>query len=301
MSDTTEELQQRIEAIVERYRPEIEQLKAAGQAMQEDVVDPNFGEAVINVDFDIEWRDKELIFDVPQFSMREKRISLHLPTVFSDRQRIVFDTPSVRMVDRIIGYKPEFRGFPPKIKMTPIIISIPEPFMERQEIIFDLPSVRMEQKDIVLNLPEVRLEQVRWVVRLPEITLRNVRAATEALKDKGEALKTRGEELSARMRSEIDATVAAFQGPLLDAALSAKQGAVAAFDGAIGAVNTAITDLQRRGVDPIKVPAVSGEVNLRKVLAGVVEQRDRAVAELDAAVAPVQAVADEQPQLAAVA
>jgi hypothetical protein len=291
MSDDATGLQLQIDSITERYKPEIEQLTAEGQAMQDQMQEPGLVGCVIGVDFDVNWQDVEMIFDIPQFAMREKRIGLDLPVIVADRQRIVFHTPSVRMVPKVIGKYPEFHGT--TIKWKKLITHMPEPFMEKQEIIFDLPSVRMERKDIVLDLPEVTMDRVRWVVRLPEVIVRNVQAQTSALKDKGEALKQKGEALAARMRAEIDVLVAAFTAPLEQKALEARRDVAEAYDAVLQEVSGKTSDLQRRGIDPIKVPADAGTVNLRKVAADVVNQRDTALKALDAALEPILGAADD--------
>ncbi|MCJ9668543.1 MULTISPECIES: hypothetical protein [unclassified Neorhizobium] len=269
-------IQEQIAAIQERYKPEIEALESRGKQLEQDFHKPDSWEAVINVDFDVTWGDQTFSFDVPTVTMRTQTLSLDIPEVFPERQTIVFHTPSVRMVDRKVGQYPEWHG-PFKIVWKDIIISVPEPFMQEQRIIFDLPSVRMKRQEFKLDLPEFKMETIKVVVGLPQITVRKVSAETAKIKERGEALKAEGEKLAARMKSEIEAVVGGLTAVSGQSAAVVKQSIGAEYDGAINALQKGIDELVAKGVDPIKVPAESGEVNLRKKLADLVAARDQAV------------------------
>lgn len=69
------------------------------------------------------------------------------------------------------------------------------------------------------------------------------------------------------------------------------------FDGAIQQVKTAIDDMVARKIDPVKVPAEGGSINLRKTLTQLVAERDRTTAEIETALAGSEA-AGQDPQLA---
>jgi hypothetical protein len=281
VSQTPEQLEARIAEIKARYQPEIDRLTEDGRRLAEEMDQPNAGEAVINVDFDVSWRDRQIAFDIPQFSMGEKRLVLDRPVVSAKREQIIFHTPSTRMVAKKIGQYPEFHGF--RVKWKDLIAHVPEVFMERQEIIYDLPTVRMERKEIVLSVPEASMGRVEWVLRLPEVTMKSVSAEVRRVKERGETLKAQGESLAERMRGEVELLVAGFQAELMASALGAKEQVVSSYNGAIGAVTRAVQDLQAKGVDPIKVPTATGDVNLRKDLDSLIRDRDRAVADLDSA------------------
>lgn len=280
----SEELQSRINEITERYTPEIERLKSEGQALGDQAGDPSAVEAVITVDFDMEWKDREIIFDLPTVTMRERDLSLDLPKIEMKRQRIVFDTPSIRMENRVVGKYPVFRGL--KVTMKDIITKVPVPFMERQEIIFDIPEVRMERKEISLKIPEFGSNRQSWVVRLPEFTARNVKVEAKKLQERGQELQRRGEEIGSRMQSEVELLIASFYGPLAEEGAELRQDVEESFGGAIQQVKTVIDDLVTRKIDPVKVPAEGGNINFRQTLADLVAERESITAEIDQALSP---------------
>ncbi len=269
-------IQEQIAAIQEKYKPEIEALKRRGKELNDSYHKPDDWEAIIGVDFQVTWGDQKFSFDVPTVTMRTQTMALDLPEVFPERQTIIFHTPSVRMVDRKVGQYPEFHG-PFKIVWKDIIISVPEPFMEEQKIIFDLPSVRMKRQEFKLDLPEFKMETMDITIGLPQVTVTKVSAATAKVKESGEALKAEGEQLAARMKSEIEAVIGGLTAVSGQASASVKHDVAAQYDTAINALQKGIDELVAKGVDPIKVPAESGEVNLRKQLADLIDARDKAI------------------------
>lgn len=275
----TAALEQKIEDIKKRYEPRIAALKQKGEQLEDDFERPSDVGVVIGVDFKVDWKDVELIFDLPSLTVKDKKISLDLPEIFSNQQRIVFDVPDVRMVDRVIGKKPEVHW--PKVIWTDIIISIPEPYMRRVEIIYDIPSVRMKRNDFVLGIPEVSMTRHRWVVGLPQFTVVNVSAKTEEIQKKGQGLKTEGEQLGSEMRAEIESEVEKFKAGFMSSALSTKVEISNAFNNALGSIRTAIEDLQSKGCDPIKVPTDQGDVNLRKTYDELDVAKSRAVGDIE--------------------
>jgi hypothetical protein len=275
-------IQEQIQSIQERYKPQIEDLQRRGQQLVDDYEKPSEGGAAIGIDVKVDWKNEEIIFDVPTITMRLTTLSFDLPEVFSERQTIIFHTPSVRMVDREVGRYPVFEGF--KVKWKPIIISVPEHFMEEQKIIFDLPSVKMKRQEIKLDVPEFKMETVKWVLKLPQFTVINVKAETTKLKEAGEQLKSEGEILSSRMKSEIEAVVGGMKAGSAQGILGAKNDVAAGYDIAIAKLKLSIDELAAKGVDPIKVPTDKGDVNLRKQLAELIAQREAALGKFDQSV-----------------
>jgi hypothetical protein len=272
-------LQEQIQAIQDRYRPQIEDLKRRAQQVVDDYEKPSSVGPAIGVDFKIDWKDVEIIFDVPSVTMKETRISLDIPEIFSESQTIIFHTPSIRMVDRKVGEYPEWHGL--RVVWKPIIISVPETFMEEQRIVFDLPSVTMKRHDWKIDIPEFAMERVRWVIGLPQFTVINVRAETAEMQQKGERLKAEGAEIGARMKSEINAVISGMKAASSQEEIGVKNEAIAVYDSAIAKVTTSINELVARGIDPIKVPTESGDINLRKQLADLVAKRTEALQRVD--------------------
>jgi hypothetical protein len=280
-------LKEKIDAIVARYKPEIDRLTAEGQEMEDGFEEPSKGGAMIGVDFEAEWADTKVIFDVPSITMRDRDVSFDLPSVTMRTRKIIFDTPSVRMRRVKTGEYPEVHGW--TIKWKPIYIDVPEPFMERQEISFDIPEVTMERVNLRLAIPEFRMKRVEWVLRLPQITVVNVRAETDALKAKGEDLSRRAAELAARMKAEIETAIGGFSASSSEQITRESQNVRGKFDTAIRQVSGAIDQLVARNVDPIKVPAGTGDINLRKTLTELMAERDRVSAQFEEVNAPVTA------------
>lgn len=275
----SEELQAKINEITSRYQPEIDRIQAEGAALGEDAENPGTVGAVIKIDFDMEWKEREIVFDLPSVTMRDRNLSLDLPKIEMKRQRIVFDTPSVRMENRVVGRYPEFRGL--RIRWRDIIMKVPVPFMERQEIIFDIPEVRMERKNLTLKIPEFGKDRQRWLVKLPEFTLKNVTVETEKLRERGQELQRRGEDLAERMEAEIEMLVASFYGPLAEEGAELRRDVSESFGSAIEQVSTAIDGLVARKIDPVKVPTDDGNINLRKALADLIAERDAVAEEIE--------------------
>lgn len=275
----SEDLQERINAIVARYKPEIDRLEAEGQRLKNDYEEPSAGGAIVGVDFQVEWKDERIVFDLPSITMRDKRVAFDVPQVTMKTRKVIFHTPSIRMVRKKVGEYPEIHGW--TIKWKPIYAHVPEPFMERQEISFDIPEVKMDRVDLTIQIPEFRMERVEWVISLPQFTLINVRAETEELKAKGDELSRRGAELSARMKAEIQTVIQGVSSTAQEVLTEESDNALAAFDKAIGQVSGAIDQLVARKIDPIKVPAEGGDVNLRKTLAELIASRETAAAAFD--------------------
>jgi hypothetical protein len=280
------DFQKRIEEIKKRYEPRIAALTEKGQEIGEDYETPSDAGAVIGVDFKVDWKDEEVVFDLPSITVRNQNISLDLPEINSSREKIAFDVPDVRMVDRKVGQYPEFYGL--SVRWKDIIITVPEPYMRRVEIISDIPTVTMKRQDFVLGIPQITTEQYRWVLRLPQFTIVNISAQTDEIKDKGEALKAEGEQLSSEMKAEIQAETVKYTSSLIAGAFAAKTEVGNTFNAALNTVKSAIDGLVAQNCDPIKVPTEHGDVNLRKIYEDLIANKERSIAEIDNITPPAQ-------------
>ena len=275
----TKGLEQRIAAIQAKYQPEIERLTAEGEAISDEEMPSDVG-AVIGVDIQVEWKDTDVSFDLPEVTVHDKSFSLDLPEITMSTKEISFGIPDVRMVDKKVGQYPEIHGF--TVKWKDIIISVPEPYIRQVKISFDIPEVAMRRQDFVIGIPEFTMKTVRWILSLPQFSVVNVSAQTEALAEKGRQLKARGEEIATRMRAEIENEVQAFRQAI---GLSKSAGATetaASYDSALNSISNAISGLQAQGVDPIKVPTQSGDINLRKMYEQLLAQKATSLAAFDA-------------------
>lgn len=273
-------LQEQIDAVVARYQPEIDRLEAEGKQMEDDVEKPSTAGAIIGVDFKVDWKDTTLAFDLPKVTMKRQDFSFDTPSVRMKQKKVVFHTPSIRMVTKVVGKYPCFKKL--KWHSCKIKTKVPETFMERQEISTDIPELFMERQEIGFDIPEFRMERVEWKLKLPRFTVINVSAEVQQMEDRGDAMKARGETLAAAMKAEIDSLLigggaAGSQAYFEQRALIAKP-----FDEAIAAISRSIDEMVAKRIDPIKVPAEGGDINLRKMLAEVMAQRDAAIAQFDA-------------------
>lgn len=275
----SDDLQAKIDEITQRYQPELDQLQAEGEKMESEAGQPSSGELIVNVDFDVEWKNRAISFTVPTVAMRDRELSLHLPRVEKNRQRIVFDIPTVTMETYCAFKRPVFRGL--RVKMECVYLDKPVLRMKRHEIIYDLPEVRMERKTFVLKVPEIGSRRLEMVLKLPQFTARNPRVEAKRLEEKGEELRARAEALAARMEAEVQAVVTTFFGSLSSEGSTLRQEVDNAFSHAIGAIEASIAELHAQNVDASKVPAEGGNVNLRKTLSDLVEERSRAIGVID--------------------
>jgi hypothetical protein len=129
------ELSDAVKAISDRYQPRFDEI-------QDEAPDGGGVGAIIDLDIDVKWATVTVALDLPEVTMTLQEWSLDLPQVTMKDQRIVFHTPSTRMVAKKIGQYPEFVGFPPKIRWRDIITHMPEFFMQEHEMIMGIPEVR---------------------------------------------------------------------------------------------------------------------------------------------------------------
>jgi hypothetical protein len=280
-SELNEALFARIESIKQSYQPRIQALQSKATLLKQDADDkkPSDWEAVIDVDFKVEWKDRRLSIDFPSVVVKDRRVSLDLPEITKSSQSIAFDVPDVRMVRVKVGEKPEVYGW--TVRWTPIWIDLPEPYMRRIDIRFDLPSVTMRRQDFVLGVPELKMSRIEWVMTLPEFTVNKVSATISDMKNQGEAIAAEGIKLGADMKGEIDREVALFQGSINSMFEGTKLKVGNVYNNALGEVHAAISSLASQGCDPIKVPTPSGDVNLRKIYEDLDANKNRAINDLN--------------------
>lgn len=275
----SEEFEAKVAEVTKRYQPEIDQLEAEGKKLADDPNEPNAPEMMIGIDFGIEWKNRSLSFNVPTVTMKNKTIALDLPKIEKNRSRIVFDVPTVTMETYCAFKKPVVRW--PKVTMECVYLDKPVLRMKKHEIVYDLPSVRMERKEFVLKVPQFGSERREIIVKLPEFTAKNTRVEVKRLVDRGRELKERGEALAARMEAEIKGLIASFFGGVSDEAVTLRHEVENGYNGAIGEVEASIAELGAQKIDASKVPAENGNVNLRKVLSDLIDQRTAVVGQID--------------------
>jgi hypothetical protein len=122
------------------------------------------------------------------------------------------------------------------------------------------------------------------------------RLETQRIAQEGKQLQAEGEALGARMKQEIEAAIGFSKVSAQQLGTSTGREILQSFDDAIAALIQSIRDLEAKGIDPIKVPGNDGDINLRKQLSDLIEQR--AAAEQASLDLPLETL-EEQPQVAA--
>lgn len=122
--------------------------------------------------YNFEWKEVSLHIPVPHFSMLEQDFSFDVPSITMKTNSIIFNVPAVRMVDKQVGIKPEtkckwetrttlgvkHKYWSCKVYDTPIIVSVPEPYMKEVKIKVDIPEIKMITQRVIMNLPSVTVE-----------------------------------------------------------------------------------------------------------------------------------------------
>lgn len=275
--------QQRIDEITARYKPRLDEIAQKGKQIEDDFSRPSDIGVVIGVDIQVDWKEVDIIFDLPSVIVKDKRIVFDSPEITKNTTKIVFDIPSTRTVLKKYGQYPvtEWDGLKVTVRWKDILVEVPEFYMKRVDIVYDLPSVIMTRKEIVLGIPEFTMQQQKWVIRIPQFTIVNVSAKTEEIKKRGEILEREAQFIAEQMNQEIQAEIAKFNGTAIGEAFTGKNDVSNVFDKTLGDIKSTIDELQAQGCDPIKVPTENGDINLRKIYDEVTSHKEQVLAEFE--------------------
>jgi hypothetical protein len=193
------DLQSRLQEVTARLQSDARQI-------QEDAPDPSNFEGAINFEFDVSWKDVELILSLPEFTMETQEWSLDVPQVTMREKEMIFHTPSMRMTTKKIGQYPEVHGL--RIEWKDILIDVPEFFMEEQRIVMGIPEFKTDRTSFKLDVPEVAMREQRIVLGLPQFTLTEISGEVRSIQDRSEALTKAANAEVAKARGEIASTAA---------------------------------------------------------------------------------------------
>ena len=176
---TTEE---KIKQLTERFEKQMaalsNQIAKKADEIEEDsdiLADKGIGFTITDENgnkYNFEWKEVSLHIPVPHFSIREQNFAFDVPSIAMKTNSIIFNVPAVKMVDKQIGIKPEtkcgwetrttlgvkHKYWACKVYDTPIIITVPEPYMKEINIKVDIPEIKMVTQQIIMNLPSVTIE-----------------------------------------------------------------------------------------------------------------------------------------------
>ncbi|MGB7262237.1 MAG: hypothetical protein WBC68_09210 [Albidovulum sp.] len=270
--ETDTMLEQKISEISQKYQVELSEIEAEGSALAADAPDYEDWEAMVGISIDTSWDTTSIVFDVPEVTFKTRDLSLHLPQFRMKSKRIVWDNPEMKMVLKVVGKYPCFRGL--KQYMCEIKTKVPEWRMVRREARLDIPEVFWARTDFSMDIPEFSMNQVEVKMDLPQFRVDDVKATLGAYEGRANTLSERAEQLAAAQMAEISEVV--------HADLSDKRSAVSVqFDGAIAALNKAITDVEAHGANPEEIQSVDGVVNLIAELDKLRAKKAKALAAID--------------------
>ena len=78
-NDLAKRVNEAVQAIKAKYEPRIAALQQRAQQLKEDFNTPDSSEVVTGIDFDVTWKDVEIIFDVPSVTMKDQSLKFDLP------------------------------------------------------------------------------------------------------------------------------------------------------------------------------------------------------------------------------
>ena len=204
-------LESSVQKVRDKYGATVQEMRTRYAARAADIkrdadeAKPSDFGAITKFDIDISWKDQEFIFDTPTVIIKDQKIILDLPETVLKEQHWIYDLPASRLVNHQTGEFPEFRCdgiFDCTVKWSPIIVGVPEFYMERHDTILGVPEFSMGEQAIFMGVPEFRTERQRIVLGLPQITIKNVTVEAEYVKrESDEFAKQAGAESQALTQS----------------------------------------------------------------------------------------------------
>lgn len=196
--------EERIAAIGAKYEAEFLSIERDATTIANDAnkISEDETENLIGVDVDISMRREKIVFDTPSVRMEEQKIIFGVPKTTFRLRSIKFDVPQTRFVNKKTGQYPETRCEDTWISL---------PFGGKTK---GVPKCTVTWSDIITKVPEVYLETTEIKTKIPEFTWDN----TEIILDVPKFFMERQEivfdipEIKAadidKQRSEIDRSVA---------------------------------------------------------------------------------------------
>lgn len=100
MTDYTErarKVNETIQAIKDKFSPRIAALQDRAKRMQEDFKTPSDLGVLIGVDIKVDWKDVDIVFDVPFVTMKQQSLRFNLPETTMKLQTLSWDMPAICM------------------------------------------------------------------------------------------------------------------------------------------------------------------------------------------------------------
>ena len=202
MANQCIEYQQSLEKTIEQSINEFESELALIQDEVQNEADelkeetPEGIEVALGFDLEVGSREEVWKLHLPQFILEEQQVgSWDIPEIFIEQQDIIFHTPSVRMVMKVVGKYPEvkcgWRGC--RTTWKEIKTKVPETFMEEQKIRMGVPVVRTKHQNIILSIPVVEFKLTELKFNVPTIEIEDVSGRISETKREAKKLQSETE------------------------------------------------------------------------------------------------------------
>ncbi|WP_374471105.1 hypothetical protein [Phenylobacterium sp.] len=257
--------QDEIGAVAAKYKAAYEGYAKEGEEIKADAATFNF---------DVDWADTEIIFDLPTTTVKDQRMVFGVPQTTVRQQDIIFDTPSVRMKRVVVGQHPEVtckdtwikvgwvktKG-PPSCTVTwhNNYMDVPEPFMQRQRIVMGVPEFTWANTEVIMGVPEFRMDRQRWVVGLPQFKLTSVALNKDKIEDRSTELQNDVAETREHQRAELVEATHALFACNRDVVVANRKSVENQFGLGLSQLDGAISTLRSQGADPSNVVGADGK------------------------------------------
>lgn len=267
---------------------EISSISEKYAAEQKAIDDDGHAAGTHHVDFDVTFREREFLFDVPSITMKAKKLVLDLPQVTMKNKTFSFDFIETIMINKKVGQYPQitcdWRGC--KVKWKDIITKVPEIRRERRQFVTSVPEVKFARTEVVTNIPQTKMDRQRWVANIPEFKMKSPIPSSDPTPEQ-KKLEERAELLAAKINLEIGEGTGRLYN-CLRTDLVLKRSAIAVqFDETLVQIDAGIAATRAAGADPTMLEADGGKVNLLQQREELISLRAKALADLDKAIAEI--------------
>jgi hypothetical protein len=182
-------LQDKIGEIQRKYEPQIEALKAEGEATAKDLPGPEGSITGI----DIKMKRVDLYVRIPDLDgVREQAWYVRVPEFRMVSHRVVWHAPEPCM---------KYHRFPWGGGMD-----LPDICMREKDWRYDLPEVVWREQKWVIGVPQISMRQHRWSFDVPD-TVKSSKKEISDVKAKAESIDRRTQELTNAMSAEISGAI----------------------------------------------------------------------------------------------
>jgi hypothetical protein len=236
------------------------------------------------MDFTVEMIRQDFSFDIPQITMKDRKISFDVPQVTMEMKTMKFKKPVTKMVVKKTGQYPEVHGW--TIKWKDIKTSVPVVTMEMQEIKTKIPKVSFETTSLITAIPEFKMVQTDLSLDLPSITVTNISAEVKKIEERSDQINSESERLKGAQGKEfVEAIHLSFDCQRTELN-NTRSNLGAEFSNAINEIDESIVSLKANGLNPEAIKTDTGEtLNLVALKEDLLLKEKDAFEQIDNAIA----------------